>query len=171
MKDIKQLFADAMEIMDELGIEVGNITNVNWNGRLRAVWGRCKYLKRLNCYMIELNPILAGDDVSYEDAMDTMIHEVLHAHRDRMCHTGEWKRCATLVNRRYPIYHISRCSSAEDKGVADKIEQRYRFAIKCNGCGSISKYQREGKIVKLVRSRPGSCKCVCGCTDLSLFEI
>lgn len=170
MKNINTLFADAMEIMKDLNIEVGNITNVTWNSRLRSVWGRCKYNHRLDIYMIELNPILADDAVSYEAAMNTMIHEVLHAHKDRMCHTGAWKYCANLVNREYPIYDIERCTSAEAKDVADKIERNYRFIIKCLNCGSVSKYQRESKIVKLVRSYPGSCRCTCGSTNLKLFD-
>lgn len=170
MKNIKTLFADALDIMDELNIEVKKISSVSWNSRLRSVWGRCIYHKVTNTYTIELNPILNDDDVSWDAAMDTMIHEVLHAHPNRFCHTGEWKRCAMLINYEYPHYHIERTTSAEAKNVADKIENRYKYVIKCTNCGSVSKYKSNSKIVKLVRSYPGSCRCKCGCRNLVLFE-
>lgn len=170
IKNINTMYFEALDICNELNIKTGKITNVTWNNRLRAVWGRCIYHRRTNTYSIELNPILAGDDVSWEDAMDTMIHEVLHAHKNRMCHTGEWKYYAQLISKEYPLYNITRCTSAEEKNVADKIARSYKYTITCMDCGRETKYQREGRIVKLVRRYPGSCRCVCGSTNLKLFE-
>ena len=171
IKNIKTLYLDAMDIMDELGIKTGKIQSVLWNSRLRSVWGRCTYNRKFNTYKIELNPILAGDDVSWEDAMNTMIHEVLHAHKDRMCHTGEWKRCAELVNKEYPIYNITRCTSAEEKGVADKMTRTANYTVKCNQCGHTYTYTRAGKVVKLIQTYPTNhgCRCVCGSSNLSLI--
>ncbi len=170
MKNINTLFADALDIMEELNIEVKTITSVRWNLRLRSVWGRCTHNRRTNTYSIELNPILNDDDVSWDAAMDTMIHEVLHAHPDRFCHTGEWKRCAIRINYEYPHYNIERATSAETKGVANKINNQYKYMIKCNVCGSVSKYKRESRIVKLVRLYPGSCRCTCGSRSLTLIN-
>lgn len=164
IKNINTLFEEAMDIMEDLGIEVGTITEVSWNGRFKSVWGKCYY--NGYTYRIELNPVLRLPEVSYERAMDTMIHEVLHAHKDRMCHTGEWKRCAELVNKKYPIYHIERCTSAKDKNVADKIKKSYKYIVKCNNCGAYYKYQKAGKIVRMIQKYPHSCKCSCGSTDL-----
>lgn len=164
IKNINTLFEEAMDIMEDLGIEVGTITEVSWNSRFKVVWGKCYY--NGHTYKIELNPILRLPDVSWEDAMNTMIHEVLHAYKGRMCHTGEWKRCAELVNKEYPIYHIERCTSAAEKNVADKMTPTYNYIVKCNNCGAYHKYQKAGKIVKLIRKYPGSCKCSCGSTDL-----
>lgn len=166
-KDINIMFSDAMDIMEDLNIEVETITSVSWNSRLRSVWGRCIRSNYNKTYKIELNPILKDDNVSWDAAMDTMIHEVLHAHKNRFCHTGEWKRCAQLINREYSCYHIERVTSAVAKNVADKM---YKYIIKCTNCGSISKYRSNTKVVKLVRSYPGSCRCRCGCTNLVLIE-
>lgn len=174
-KNIKTLYADALDVVTELGIEVRKITNVTWNTRLRSVWGRC-FRNRLvgteYTYRIELNPILADEEVSWEDAMDTMIHEILHAHEDRFCHTGEWKRCANLVNREYPIYNITRCTSAEEKNVADKMTRSCAYTVRCNGCGRENYYQRAGKVIKRIQAYPHShgYKCgICGSTDLIVF--
>ena len=169
-KDINIMFSDAMDIMEDLGIEVETITSVSWNSRLRSVWGRCIRSNYNKTYKIELNPILKDDNVSWDAAMDTMIHEVLHAHRNRFCHTGEWKRCAQLINREYGCYNIERTTSAKDKNVANKMGNSYKYIIKCTNCGGIHKYKSNSKVVKLVRSYPGSCRCSCGCTNLVLIE-
>lgn len=176
MKDINTLFEDAMEIMREMNIEVDTITSVAWNSRLRTVWGRCTRNNRTNTYSITLNPILADEAVTWEDAMNTMIHEVLHAHKDRFCHTGEWKRCANMINREYEIYHISRLTSAEEKGVADKMMQIHmqnvKYTIRCEGCGSLSYYKKAGKVVQRLMRYPTAhgCRCSCGSTILTLIK-
>lgn len=170
IKNINILFQEAMDIMDDLNIEVGTITEVCWNGRFRSVWGKCYYNRPTDTYRIELNPILRLPDVSWEDAMNTMIHEVLHAHKDRFCHTGEWKRYAELINREYSIYHIERCTSAEDKNVADKMIRHYKYIVKCNNCGREYKYQKAGAVIKSLRKDRHSCKCCCGNTDLSVIK-
>ena len=175
-KNIDTLYQDALDVVNELNIEVGKIISVRWNNRLKSVWGRCtrSNYKRNNgvvewYYSIELNSILASDDVSWEDAMNTMIHEVLHAHKDRFCHTGEWKKCAELINREYPIYHITRCTSAEEKNVADKVAPTFHYIVKCNKCNSEYKYQRAGRVVKALQRNPHSCTCYCGSKDFSLI--
>ena len=171
-KDINILFSDAMDIMDDLNIEVETITSVSWNNRLRSVWGRCTHNRHTDTYKIELNPILKDDNVSWDSVMDTMIHEVLHAHKDRFCHTGEWKRCAQLINYEYPCYHITRTTTAKEKNVvADRIGNSYKYVIKCTNCGGTHKYKKISKIVRLVRDYPGSCRCSCGCTNLVLTEL
>ena len=171
MKNINTLFADAMDVVTSLGIEVETITDVSWNGRLKSTWGRCHKNRRNNTYRIDLNSILGVDDVSWESAMNTMIHEVLHAHKDRFCHTGEWKRCAELVNREYPIYNIKRCTSAEEKNVADTMRSNYKYIVKCNDCNTQYKYHKAGKVVKLIQKYPGSCRCACGSNNLSVFQL
>ena len=170
LKDINVLFQDAMDIMNDLNIEVETITSVTWNGRFKSVWGKCYRNRKTNTYSIELNPILRISDVSWEDAMNTMIHEVIHAHKDRFCHTGEWKRCAELVNREYSIYHIKRCTSAEDKNVADKMTRNYSYIVKCNNCDAQHKYQRAGAVVKSLKRNRYSCTCSCGSHDLTLIK-
>ena len=127
-------------------------------------------------YQIELNTILGEDCVSWEDAMNTVIHEVLHCHEDRFCHTGEWKRCAELVNRKYPIYHISRCTSAEEKGIAAEVinanHSDFKWSVVCLNCGLVVKYKRTGKVIKSLKANSHSCICgKCNSTALKLIEL
>ena len=100
---------------------------------------------------IEISRSLMTDDVTWEAAMNTMIHELLHAHKDRMCHTGEWKRCAELVNREYPIYNIKRCSSPEECGVTVS-HTKYNYKVVCGGCGNVCYYTRAGKAIKKIQA-------------------
>ena len=169
-KNINTMYQEALDILKDLDIEVGTITEVRWNNRLKSVWGMCYYNKYTNTYKIALNPILNLPEVSWEAAMDTMVHEVLHAHKDRFCHTGEWKRCAELINAEYPLYNIKRCTSARDKNVADKMHKSTKYVITCNECGHTYTYSRAGKIVKLIQKFPNShgCRCGCGSSNLSL---
>ena len=171
MKDITIMYNEAVTLLNDLEIEVRKITSVGWNGRLKSVRGRCHHNRRTNSYWIELNPILASSDVSWENAMNTMIHEVLHAHEDRFCHTGEWKRCAQIINTTYPQYNITRCTSAEEKGVADMITKTVNYSIRCNDCGHVYIYARAGKVVKRIQKYPTShgCTCACGSSNLSFI--
>ena len=165
MKNINVLLQDAKDVLDDLNIPYGNIVSVIVNTRAIGRWGRCTRLRGTNNYRIEISSRLMEDNVEWEAAMDTMIHELLHAYPDRMCHTGEWKRCAELVNREYPIYNIKRCSSEEERGVENVRVTKAKYIIVCKDCGTKSYYQRETKAVARIRRygnlsnyRCGKCK-------------
>lgn len=176
-KDINQMLREAIWICKSLNIQTAPVILINWNSRLRSVWGKCKRTdvtyKNVGIYTIELNTVLNDDRVSYEDAMSTVIHEVLHAYPSRFCHTGEWKRCAELVNAKYPQYCIKRCTSAEQKGIADVMEQRrhYRYEVHCMNCGFVDRYQKAGPVVRILKSGSKQCRCSCGSYDLKLIEL
>lgn len=174
MKDINMLFGDAREVLDSLNIEYGNILAINVNSRAKSRWGRC-YSKGNNNYVLEISERLLQDDVYWEAAMNTMIHELLHAHKDRMCHTGEWKRCANLVNKYYPQYNIKRCTSSEEKGIKEERHatrrESYKYEITCDGCGYVDKYKRMSPVVKLILANPknSGCRCtLCKCTSFTV---
>ena len=169
MKDLNVLVADCKDILDDLGITYGPIESVRVNNRLTACWGRCKHNKRTGTYSIEFSSQLMSDDMEYEATMNTIIHEFLHAGKNRMCHTGEWKRLAELVNREYPQYNICRCTSAEEKGVAEQVKT-YRYTVICPVCNRSWKYQKAGRVVRALKRNPNSCTCVCGNMRLILIE-
>lgn len=158
-----RFFEDACDILDSLNIEYGPVGEVTVNTRAKTRWGQCRYSKFEDIYDIEICSRLLESDVSYEDVMDTMIHELLHCHKDRMCHTGEWKRCANLVNEYYG-YDIQRTASSSEKNIANDRINMAKYVVTCNGCGSVSGYLKRGRVVKLLMKRPiGTCKCsICG---------
>ena len=169
MKNLNVLVADCKDILDDLGIDYGPIESVRVNNRLTACWGRCKYNKRTGMYTIEFSGRLMQNDIDYEATMNTIIHEFLHAGKNRMCHTGEWKRLAELVNRECPQFHITRCTSGEEKGVANRVVA-YNYIVQCPNCGREFKYARAGKVVKALRRNANSCTCACGNNRLILIE-
>ena len=169
MKNLNMFVSDCKDILDDLGIIYGPIKSVTVNSRLTACWGRCKYNKRTGYYTIEFSSRLMQDDIDYEATMNTVIHEFLHAGPNRMCHTGEWKRLAELVNKEYPQFNISRCTSGEEKGVANR-EISCKYIVKCFECGREHHYARAGRVIKALRRNANSCTCVCGNHRLILIE-
>ena len=162
---------ETMEILDSLNIEFGPVEEVSINTRAKSIWGQCARNKANNTYRISINSELLNDEVSHNALMDTVIHEFLHAHEDRMSHTGEWKRCANLVNRVYG-YNIKRSTSPDEKGL-DGISQnkKAKYIITCDVCGCENKYMRKSKIVKLILASPKNPLCRCGCCGSQSFTV
>lgn len=171
MKNVYTLLDDAKAILDDLNIPYGTIYRVTINSRAQSRWGRCTYNARYDNYTIEISSRLLTDDVTYEAAMDTMIHEVLHAYRTHMSHTGEWKRCAELINKEYPQYNIKRCTSNKEKGIEPSIST-YKYKVVCNYCGTVNYYRKETKIVRMLKHYPNYCKCtVCKGHSFKVEEV
>ena len=163
---------EAKNILTSLDIEFGPVTSV-FVTKSKSSWGQCNYNRATGNYTIGISYMLLRDEVSHDALMDTVIHEFLHAHKDRMCHTGEWKKCANLVNYKYG-YHIKRATSVEEKGLSEtdfghRVES-YKYIITCNSCGNKNYYKRKSKVVSLIMSNPkGSCRCgVCGSSDFKI---
>lgn len=158
---LRLAIVDATDVLDDLGIKYGPINDVVINYRSVRRWGQCSYSRATGKYTIEISIRLLNDDnIEWEAVLNTVIHEFLHAYSGRMCHTGEWKRCADLVNKKYPIYNIKRCSSADEIGLSEEaITSSYNYKISCNKCGTISYCKRKSKVVKLLMAGSTTCKC------------
>ena len=169
MKDAKQQLQQAMLLLDNIEIPYGPIVGITVNSRAKSRWGRCT--KVCGGYRIEITDRLLQDDVSYEATMDTLVHELLHAYPNRMCHTGEWKRCAELVNDCYAFLNIKRCTSAAEKDIEEEPRiKRYKYIITCQDCDREYKYQRRSAVIKAIEQDPYNhgCRCCCGSKNLRL---
>lgn len=172
MKDVNKMLTEAKQVLDSLNIPYSpRIMNVVVNTRAKSRWGRSTQ-KRINghyYYTIEISSRLMEDDVEYDKAMNTMIHEVLHCHFKHRDHTGDWKKYAQMINKAYPQYHIARTSSCADMGIDISTIKHFKYAITCNKCGAVSRYMKHSKVVKLVETYPGSCRCGrCRSSNLSV---
>ena len=169
---LKNYFEDACDILDSLNIEYGPVRNVTVNSRAKTRWGQCRFNKRQNFFDIEISSRLLQNDVKYNHKMDTVIHELLHCHKDRMNHTGEWKRCANLV-KMYYNYDITRTASAAEMNIEDERIAIAKYVVTCDTCGSVSRYLKKGKVVKLLMKHPkGACKCrICGKDSFTVEEV
>lgn len=172
MKNINILLQDAKDVLDDLNIPYGRIVSVTVNSRATGRWGRCTSIGNM-CYKIEISNALLDDSVTWESALNTMIHELLHAYPNRMCHTGEWKRCAELVNKEYyPLYNIKRTSSAAELGVnLENQLANYRYAVSCDRCGAKSYFKKRTKVVQYLSTHDNntSYRCAkCGAHNLTV---
>ena len=165
MKDLQKYFKECIDELDVIGIPYGNITEVAVNYRAKSRWGQCKKVGKN--YKININSDLLHDDASEKGLKETIIHEILHTCPRCMCHTGEWKRLASLVNGCYG-YNIKRCNNAADKGMEDFYNNHteitearhmeYKYYFRCTGCGQIIKRKKESKFTKnYTNYRCGAC--------------
>lgn len=162
MKNVNILLQDSKDVLDDLNIPYGKILHVVVNNRATGRWGRCT--SRGNCcYILEISSRLLEDDITWENALNTMIHELLHAYPGRMCHTGEWKKCAERVNKEYyPLYNIKRTASAAEMGISrNEMLSEYKYTICCEGCGNKSFYKKKTKAVQYLYNNPNNSRYYC----------
>lgn len=101
MKNLNELFDYAMWVVEECGIETGDITNVTINTRAKKRYGQCRQTG--NKYMINISAFILSDDTKEDAVMETIIHEILHTCKGCMNHGREWKGLPTLCIRRRDI--------------------------------------------------------------------
>ena len=148
-KRLAEMYYECIEEMDAIDIPYGNIVEVTVNYRAKSRWGQCcrGYEFGSVVYKININCDLCHPDASERGLKETIIHEILHTCPDCMCHTGEWKRLANLVNDCYN-YNVKRCNSSEDKGVDDFYKNHdrqgrpekpvtWKYEIVCKDCGKV----------------------------------
>lgn len=158
MKDVQKLAAECLVDLATLGIPYGRVKRWVINSRAKARWGLCKKLPD-GCFEIEIAETLLQDDVADMSVKNTVMHELLHTCPGCLRHTGKWKQYATLVNRRMPIYNITRTTSSEEKGVTvRRKEPVYRYILKCSDCGGEIRRQKKSRVVE----HPEKYRCTCG---------
>lgn len=143
---------EGKRILDSLNIEYGVIDNVIINSRAKNRLGQCSKNCVTGTYTIEISMALITNDVPYNVLLETVLHELLHAHKNRMCHTGEWKRCAERVNSVYG-FNIKRTFNYKEHGL-ERPKVGYKYVVACASCGATAHYQRETKVVKTIKANP-----------------
>jgi hypothetical protein len=148
MKNLEDLTIDCMDELKAIGIETGNVKDVKVNYRAKGRLGLCS--KRCDGYYIEICNDILKDDIPDNITCNVIIHELLHTCKDCMCHTGQWKIYANMVNRSYSKYNIQRCSTeAELKAINYKeLKMTGKYAMKCEKCGKIIYRDRMSDFVR-----------------------
>jgi len=158
MRDLHEVFWNCIGLMDEIGMDYGNITDINVNTRAKRRWGQCHATfvgwssdgeAKYN-YSINISEILLDDRVPIESLQNTIIHEILHTCPGCYNHGAEWKRRAAKVKRELG-YDIKRCTDADEKGISDSVKDTYekpRYIVRCKNCGREVKHYRMCDIVK-----------------------
>lgn len=143
MKNLNELFEYAMWVVEECGIETGEITSVTVNTRAKKRFGQCQY--RNGTYRINISEFILADETEENAVMETIIHEILHTCKGCMNHGKEWKRLANIVYQKSG-YNITRTSSTTKFGIEEEDTANYVFV--CEKCGQVIKRDRMSNFVK-----------------------
>ena len=164
MRDLRTAFNNCITMMDEIGIDYGNITEVAVNTRAKKRWGQCKcnYIgfyggKPQYDFTINISSVLLDERVPIESLQNTIIHEILHTCPGCQNHGAEWKRRAAKVKHNLG-YDIKRCSGFSEMGITDEMQKEYRpykYMVQCKKCGRVVGRQKMCHMIK----HPESWRC------------
>ena len=164
MRDLTEYALKCMEELDSIGIEYGNVIDINVNKRFKSTWGQCK--KVPDGYVININPVLVDEKNSEDGLKNTIMHELLHSCDGCMNHGPKWKEVVETVNRKLG-YGIKRISSSAEKGVLEETRNiKIKYRIVCQKCGNELIRSKVTKVVKY----PNMYRCGCCGGKLEVFE-
>lgn len=148
MKDYMAMFNEALEVVHDLGIETGCITDVKLNYRAKNRFGQCRRDNRFNTYELNFNHLIFSDESNEDEVMNTLIHEILHTCKGGMTHKGEWKRLADYVTTN-TRYNITRCTNYASFGIEKpKKEKKHNYVFVCEDCGQTFIRERSSRFTK-----------------------
>lgn len=146
MRDLMIYANKAMKDLDSLGIEYAK--DIEWKVNKRAKrWGQC--IHRVDgSYEININVMLLDKRVPTDGLMETIYHELCHSIPNGMCHTGEWLKAVTKVNKVLGT-NIKRTSSSEEKKVDNSVSASYnKYHFRCTNCGYIIHKNRQSNFTR-----------------------
>ena len=146
MRNLNVVAIECMRELDVANIPYRIVRKWEVNTRAKSRWGQCKQVSP-GVFEININIDLLREENSIDGLKDTIIHELLHTCEGCMNHGAKWKAYADKVNRYYG-YNVSRCSSADDKGVTVQRVQKIKYQFKCTGCGQVISQTRASKFTK-----------------------
>ena len=166
LKELEQIASECKKDIEALGIELGTIVRYTINTRAKSRWGQCKGVSSkgvLKGWEISISSVLMDDAVDIMALKNTVAHELLHTVGGTRGHTGLWKIYAERMNKTYG-YNIKRCTSSEEKGIANDDAKVPKYIIECENCGHEYKYYRKCKMVQLCMTRPEYVRKNCRCS-------
>ena len=153
--DLGELYGEAIDICDNCGI-LDDLGEGCWadihisEKKMTGKFGYCKvhrdFIGQAEFY-IYINSAILDTRNPYESIMNTILHELLHTIRGCMNHGNKWKAYASVIEKHYPEYRITRTADAETEGMCAEslAEMRVpkKYALVCEKCGKIcKKYSR-----------------------------
>ena len=156
----------SLHICDELGIPYSrNIREIKVNNRITTKWGYCKIVGLLSpstggitenrIFDIHIAGILLKEDITEKQLLSVLLHEILHTCPGCFNHGRQWKAYKKLIKKNTGI-KIYKVASTED------MDMKPHYYIKCQKCGTKTKYPMRPRHVKR--------RClVCGSKKFSCF--
>ena len=144
--------------MKAVGINVPNKIKFIVNTRAKSRFGQCSYDRIAKAYTIDINVDLLNEKCPLISLKETLFHEIIHTLPNCMNHGSEFKRYASIVNRKYGT-NVTRCSTTKEKygieyakEIAERDEKKKKPKVKyelfCENCGKVrasGMYQRMPK--------------------------
>lgn len=149
MRDLL-IYADkCKKMLDNIGIEYGNIKRFEINKTATNRWGNCKYTP--TGFKIDINISLLNENNPEYALIETIIHEILHTCSGCFNHGDKWKSMVNKVNSKYKL-NISTnpySSGRQDKAkVVNYIKKNIKHKFVCTKCGQTIEYQRESDFTR-----------------------
>lgn len=159
MRDLQSYVINCMEKLDHIGIEYGNVIDVEINTRAKNRWGQCKRVP--GGYTINVNAALLDENICPDDLglENTILHELLHSCNGCLNHGDKWKNLAQKVYDEYGI-NIKRTSTSSEKGLLnyEREIKPVNHQLTCLKCGHVFKRTKASALVK----HPERYRCGCG---------
>lgn len=151
---VKDIYLEAMNIIKEnedylycdgcLEVSMWPINSVTVNGRCSNRCGMCRYRGR--SVDIEISKFMLS--LPREEALSTMIHELLHAFRDSKGHTGKWARRASVLSRNTGL-DITRLHDLTGFNLPEKKHvYKKTIILKCDSCDYTIIKHKESRITR-----------------------
>lgn len=155
VKELNVMLHDAIVMLEDIGIEIGQIDRiVHLNDRTKS-FGICK--RENGIFTIYISRYFKDND--YKEVMNTLLHELLHTVEGCFNHGNKWSSLANNVNKEYN-YNISRTSDYVMNNITEDIKkQLYKYKIICKDCNQTILRQKKSNLVKYPENyRCGKCK-------------
>ena len=156
------------KLCESENVPIQEVTEIKLNYKSVSRWGLCTRIAP-DKFEIEISERLLDSVESLNGLDNTILHELIHTCDGCFNHGPLWKKYAARFEKHG--FHITRCNSAEEKGVTVD-ESQYKWKVVCNVCGTESFYTRKTQTVSALLKNPHVCTCrKCKGKDFSVKEI
>lgn len=168
MQTLERHLAYCQKLCVSEDIPIREVTKIKINSKARSRWGLCTKVGS-DKFEIEISDRLLESVDSLNGLDNTILHELLHTCEGCFNHGWKWKYYAQRLQKHG--FYITRCNSAEEKGVVED-ETSYKYKVICNTCGAESLYARKTKVVSSIMKGERYCSCrKCKGKDFTVREI
>lgn len=164
MRDIYQYAQECINMLEDIGIRLGNIQPKDFsiNTRAKNRFGECRTFSRnghVVRHTININADLLDERNEDDQLINTILHELLHTVEGCQNHGAAWQYEAEKVRRAYGI-NISRTGDPRELNYwRGNMERVVNYKCCCEKCGYTYSRQRYSDII----SHPENYMCgVCG---------
>jgi len=131
---LSRLFEESKKEVLDVGIDLKNDIDIKISYNVKGRLGCCKGKKHIEIseYMFKF---------SDDEIKNTIIHEILHTLDDTSGHNVKWKYYASIINKNYKQYNITRLGNVrelcENNGLQMENVIPYKYKIVCDNCDKI----------------------------------